>query len=88
MRKIPREAITRISIGNQCDTNRTYIKDVDILLYERERIEKCITDFVKHYIRIEQREIKPGIYETTGILIVIDQDKIKDNEQEKETDNT
>ena len=81
MRKIPRDAITHISIGNQCDTNNTYINKQDILGYERERVEKCITDFVKHYIRIEQLEIEPGIYETRGTLIVINQDKIKDNEQ-------
>jgi predicted alpha/beta-fold hydrolase len=47
----------------------------------------CITDFAKRYIRIEQREIEPCTYETIGTLIVIDQDKIKDNEQEEETDN-
>ena len=81
MRKIPREAITHISIGNQCDTNNTYINTQDILGYERERVEKCITDFVKRYIRIEQREIEPCTYETIGTIIVIDQDKIKDNEQ-------
>jgi hypothetical protein len=87
MRKIPREAITHIRIGNQCNTNHAYIEDADILEYERNRIEKCITDFAKRYIRIEQREIEPCTYETIGTLIVIDQDKIKDNEQEEETDN-
>lgn len=81
MSKIPIDAITHISIANRCDTKHTYIKDADILEYERKRIEKCITDFVKHYIKIEQREIEPGMYETRGTLIVIDQDKIKDNEQ-------
>ena len=80
MRKIPREAITHIRIANQCDTNHAYIEDADILEYERNRIEKCISNFVKRYIRIEQREVESGIYETIGTLIVIDQDKIKDNE--------
>ena len=79
MKKIPKEAITRINFANQCDINEVVLSgiNIDILEYERKRVEMCITDFVKQFIKIEQIEVKPGTYETKGTLIVIDQDKIE-----------